>query len=83
MAYSWDGRFRALKFWFMVRTFGVEGITERIREHISSGACVRSWVHAAPDWEVVAPVPFSTVNFRACPPGVAGGKWNDVERASG
>ena len=63
-------RFRALKFWFMVRTYGVEGISERIREHIRLAHEFESWVRAAEGWEVVAPVPFSTVNFRACPSNV-------------
>src|SRR5512136_1926435 len=70
-------RFRALKFWFMVRTYGVEGIGERIREHIRLAHVFESWVRAAPGWDVVAPVPFSTVNFRACPPSVPEEQWDD------
>jgi aromatic-L-amino-acid decarboxylase len=69
-------RFRALKFWFMVRTYGVEGMIARIREHIALAKEFESWVRATPDWEVVAPVPFSTVNFRACPASVPQDKWN-------
>ncbi|MBI5567046.1 MAG: amino acid decarboxylase [Chloroflexi bacterium] len=69
-------RFRALKFWFMVRTYGVDGIIARLREHIALAKQFESWVHAAPDWEVAAPVPFSTVNFRACPTSVPQNKWN-------
>ena len=71
-------RFRALKFWFMVRTYGVDGIIERIREHIRLAHVFESWVRATPGWEVVAPVPFSTVNFRACPASVPEEKWNDL-----
>ena len=70
-------RFRALKFWFMVRTYGVDGIIERIREHIRLAHVFEGWVSATPGWEVVAPVPFSTVNFRACPPNVPAEQWND------
>jgi aromatic-L-amino-acid decarboxylase len=70
-------RFRALKFWFMVRTYGVEGISERIREHIRLAHVFEDWVRATPGWEVVAPVPFSTINFRACPPNVPAEQWND------
>jgi len=70
-------RFRALKFWFMVRTYGVEGITERIREHIRLAHVFEGWVRAAPEWEVVAPVPFSTINFRATPQSVPPEQWND------
>ncbi|MFN8596399.1 MAG: pyridoxal-dependent decarboxylase [Anaerolineae bacterium] len=69
-------RFRALKFWFMVRTYGVEGIIARLREHLSLAKQFESWVRAAPDWEVVAPVPFSTINFRACPASVPPDRWN-------
>jgi aromatic-L-amino-acid decarboxylase len=69
-------RFRALKFWFMVRTYGVDGIIDRIREHIRLAHVFEVWVRDTPNWEVVAPVPFSTVNFRACPRDVPAEKWN-------
>jgi len=69
-------RFRALKFWFIVRTYGVAGLIERLRAHIALAKQFEGWVQAAPDWEVVAPVYFSTVNFRACPRGVAEDQWN-------
>jgi aromatic-L-amino-acid decarboxylase len=57
-------RFRSLKFWMVVRYFGVEGLQARIREHIRLGKLFASWVEAHPRFEVVAPVPFSTVCFR-------------------
>jgi aromatic-L-amino-acid decarboxylase len=69
-------RFRALKFWFMVRTYGVDGLIARLREHMALAKKFEGWVRAAPDWEVVAPVPFSTVNFRACPAKVPAEQWN-------
>lgn len=57
-------RFRALKFWMVVRYFGVEGLQARIREHIRLGKLFASWVEANPDFELMAPVLFSTVCFR-------------------
>lgn len=69
-------RFRALKFWFMVRTYGVDGLIARLREHMALAKEFEGWVRAAPDWEVVAPVPFSTINFRACPASVPPEQWN-------
>ena len=69
-------RFRALKFWFIVRTFGVEGLIDRIREHLRLAKLFEGWVRATAGWEVVAPVPFSTINFRACPPNVPADQWN-------
>jgi len=57
-------RFRALKFWMIVRYFGVEGLRERIREHIRLGKLFGSWVEENPVFTLVAPVIFSTVCFR-------------------
>jgi aromatic-L-amino-acid decarboxylase len=61
-------RFRALKLWFVLRSFGREGIAARIREHIRLAAEFAAWVEASPDWSLFAPVHFSTVTFRAVPP---------------
>jgi len=64
-------RFRALKLWMVIRHFGRDGLAERIREHIRLGQLVAKWVDADPDFERLAPTPFSTVCFRACPQGLA------------
>jgi aromatic-L-amino-acid decarboxylase len=63
-------RFRALKMWIQIRWFGTEGIRARLREHCSWAQEFRGWIDDAPDWERLAPVPFSTVCFRYRPPGV-------------
>lgn len=57
-------RFRSLKFWMVVRYFGVEGLQDRIREHIRLAKLFGSWVNENPEFELVAPIPFSTVCFR-------------------
>lgn len=62
-------RFRALKLWFVIRAFGVEGLRARIRQHVQWAREFRSWVEADPGFEVCAPSPFSTVCFRAVPSG--------------
>ncbi|HEX4841908.1 MAG TPA: pyridoxal-dependent decarboxylase [bacterium] len=63
-------RFRALKLWMVMRYFGWDGLAARIREHIRLGQLFASWVDADADFERVAPVPLSTVCFRARPKGV-------------
>lgn len=63
-------RFRSLKLWFVIRYFGIEGIANRIREHIRLGRQFANWIDAHPDFERLAPVPLSTVCFRAVPQGV-------------
>ncbi len=60
-------RFRALKLWMVLRYFGHEGISARIREHRRLARLFASWVEESTDWELVAPVPFSLVCFRARP----------------
>ncbi len=64
-------RFRALKLWMVLRTYGRAGLQARLREHIGLGQAFASWVDADPDWERLAPVPFSTVCFRLRPRGWA------------
>lgn len=62
-------RFRALKLWFVLRSFGAEGLRERLREHVALAQLFASWVEAAPGWELLAPHPFSVVCFRYRPRG--------------
>ena len=60
-------RFRALKLWMILRYFGHEGLAARIREHCRLARMFAGWVQEAQDWELLAPVPFSLVCFRARP----------------
>jgi len=64
-------RFRALKLWFVIRSYGVEGLRAIIRRHLRLAGELAAWVDAAPDFERLAPVPFGLVCFRYRPPGVA------------
>ncbi len=63
-------RFRALKLWMVLRMLGASGLREMIRRHIALAQEFAGWVDEDPDFERVAPVPFSTVCFRARPRGV-------------
>ncbi len=63
-------RFRALKLWFVLRYFGTEGMAERIRKHLRLARQFAEWVDAHSDFEHLAPVPLSTVCFRAHPAGM-------------
>jgi aromatic-L-amino-acid decarboxylase len=62
-------RFRALKLWFVMRYFGREGLIDRIREHCRLARLFASWVEESPVFEMLAPVPFALLCFRACPAG--------------
>jgi aromatic-L-amino-acid decarboxylase len=61
-------RFRALKLWMVLRTFGTEGIAARIRAAVDMARAFAAWVDEASDWERLAPAPMSTVLFRHLPP---------------
>jgi aromatic-L-amino-acid decarboxylase len=60
-------RFRALKLWFVLRSFGIEGIQERIRKHIQMAVWFEKQVTAHPDFELMAPRSMNVVCFRYKP----------------
>jgi len=60
-------RFRALKLWFVLRSFGIEGLQEKIRYHISLGQKLKETIEAHDDFELLAPVPLNTLCFRFHP----------------
>ncbi|MFL5489276.1 MAG: pyridoxal phosphate-dependent decarboxylase family protein [Gemmatimonadaceae bacterium] len=63
-------RFRALKLWFVIRNFGVEGLRSMVREHIRIARQLAEWIDADPELERMAEVNFSTTVFRHRPPGI-------------
>jgi len=67
-------RFRSLKLWMVLRHFGAEGLRAALAEHIRLAQLFSGWVDADPDFERLAPVPFSVVCFRARPRGAAAGR---------
>ena len=60
-------RFRALKLWFVIRNFGVDGIRERIREHIRLAKEIENKIKLHPEFELLAPRTMNLVCFRYCP----------------
>ncbi len=63
-------RFRALKLWMVLRHFGAATIRQTLAGHIQLAQLFAGWVDAHPDFERVAPAPFSVVCFRAAPPSI-------------
>lgn len=57
-------RFRALKLWFVLRSYGREGLAAMIREHVRLAQELAAQVDAHPQFERTAPSPFSVVCFR-------------------
>jgi aromatic-L-amino-acid decarboxylase len=69
-------RFRALKLWCILRYFGAEGLRARLREHLRLAQAFAEKVDRHPDFERLAPVPFSVVCFRAHP---SSGTWSPAD----
>ena len=62
-------RFRALKLWFVLRSYGARQLREMVAAHIALAQEFAGWVDAADGWERLAPVPLNTVCFRLRPAG--------------
>ena len=63
-------RFRALKLWFVIRAFGVQGLQEKIRFHIALAEDMVRQIEAHPEFELLAPVPLNLICFRFRPAGL-------------
>lgn len=57
-------RFRALKLWFVIRHYGIEGLQHHIREHVKIAQDFASWVKADERFELVVDPPLNLVCFR-------------------
>ena len=73
-------RFRALKLWFVIRSYGVEGLRAMIRRHVELAQELAGWVDADSDFELMAPVPFGLVCFRYRPDSVSDTQVDDLNR---
>lgn len=60
-------RFRALKLWFVIRHYGVEGLQAYIREHLRLAALFEEWVRTDGRFEVVVPRTITLICFRLRP----------------
>jgi aromatic-L-amino-acid decarboxylase len=56
-------RFRALKLWFVIRHYGVQGLQFHIRQHIQLAQKFTEWVRTSGNFKLVAPVPLNLVCF--------------------
>ncbi|XP_043218908.1 histidine decarboxylase-like [Amphibalanus amphitrite] len=57
-------RFRALKLWFVLRSYGVEGLQAHVREGVRLASKFEEMVHSDPRFEVAAPRHLGLICFR-------------------
>ena len=60
-------RFRALKLWFVLRSYGLAGLRDMIRQHIALAEWLEGKIAAHPDFELIAPRSLALLNFRYAP----------------
>jgi aromatic-L-amino-acid/L-tryptophan decarboxylase len=63
-------RFRSLKLWMVLRAYGADGLATIVSGHVELARRLEAAVRVEPGWELLAPVPFSTVCFRHHPDGL-------------
>jgi aromatic-L-amino-acid/L-tryptophan decarboxylase len=73
-------RFRSLKLWFVLRSYGVEGLQNMVRTHIGLAQNLKQWIDNDERFEVMAPVDFSLVCFRLNPKGYCEEELDDLNR---
>lgn len=57
-------RFRALKLWFVIRDFGIDGIQARLRDHINYANWFADEINQHPNFELVVEPMLNVVCFR-------------------
>jgi aromatic-L-amino-acid decarboxylase len=76
-------RFRALKLWFVLRSYGAEGIRHHIREHVRLAKALEAKLADDERFELVAPTPLALVSFRHVEGNGATDSLADAINASG
>jgi aromatic-L-amino-acid decarboxylase len=63
-------RFRALKLWFVLRAYGVEGLRSMIRNHVTWSRMLCEKLRSERDFQIVTDPSFSLFSFRYAPDSV-------------
>jgi aromatic-L-amino-acid decarboxylase len=57
-------RFRALKLWFVIRHYGIEGLQHHVRNHVRIAQEFAQWVRDSDEFRLAAPAPLNLVCFQ-------------------
>ncbi|XP_062113038.1 tyrosine decarboxylase-like [Humulus lupulus] len=71
-------RFRSLKLWLVLRSYGVEKLRGFLRSHVKMAKLFQGFVEADERFEVVVPRNFATVCFRIRPSGITASSKSNV-----
>lgn len=73
-------RFRALKLWFVIRSYGVAGIKQRLSEHISMAKSLAKKIEMHDNFEILAPTAFNMICFRYQKQGCSEEQLNELNQ---
>ncbi|MBD3162721.1 MAG: aspartate aminotransferase family protein [Candidatus Eisenbacteria bacterium] len=76
-------RFRALKLWFVIRHYGVEGLRREVRENVRIAQELAGKIEEDPRFELVVPPPLNLVCFRLIGDDAANQRLLDTLNESG
>jgi len=62
-------RFRALKLWFTLRAYGLEGLRARVRNHVAWVSELAEAIRAMPDFRITTEPRLALFSFQYTPPG--------------
>jgi aromatic-L-amino-acid decarboxylase len=71
-------KFRALKLWFVLRSFGVEGIKSTLRKHIAMTKDLHTFLEQFENIEILAPVEAALICFRMVKPNLEDEEINEL-----
>ncbi|KAG8530107.1 uncharacterized protein KY384_005589 [Bacidia gigantensis] len=72
-------RFRSLKIWFVLRTYGVNGLKAHVRRHIELAERFADWLRGRPDlFNIVVPPAFALTVFTIVTPVLMQGSHGDT-----
>ncbi len=57
-------RFRALKLWFVIRHYGIEGLQHHIRRHVAIAQQFKQWILDSEDFALAVDTPLNLICFR-------------------
>lgn len=57
-------RFRSLKLWFVICSYGIDGLQQHVRHHIAIAQQFAQWVRESDDFELAVEPPLNLVCFR-------------------
>jgi glutamate/tyrosine decarboxylase-like PLP-dependent enzyme len=60
-------RFRALKFYMSVKTFGLQSFRDAVDYSIELAEKVEAFIRKSPNWEIISPANLGIINFRFNP----------------